>query len=132
MNHRRPEAFEPRLGLTSVEASDDSATARLPDDSRLQPTDAAVEVQLRAILQADTVDALILEAVRPQAFDRAVLAPSRFHLLREEVTARLDELQRGVEAPQHAAELKAAATLLRARSREHELGETLRYALLKG
>jgi hypothetical protein len=104
----------------------------LPEDSRLQPIDAAVEAQLRAMLRAETFDSVILDAVRPKAFDRAVLAPARFHLLREAVTVRLTALQRQTVVSEDALELQAAADLLRARSREHELGESLRYALLKG
>ncbi len=132
MNKRLPEAFEPRLGLTSVFASDENDGMRLPEDSRLQPIDAAVEAQLRAILQAETFDALILDAVRPKAFDPSVLAPSRFHLLREEITDRLTELRGSAATGEQRGEFDAAIALLRARSREHELGETLRYALLKG
>ncbi len=132
MNKRLPEAFEPRLGLTGVFATEEGDGTRLPEDSRLQPIDAAVEAQLRAILQAETFDALILDAVRPQAFDPAVLAPSRFHLLREEITDRLVELRQVARTGERRAEFEAAILLLRARSREHELGETLRYALLKG
>ncbi len=132
MNKRLPEAFEPRVGLTSVFATEESATTQLPEDSRLQPIDAAVEAQLRAILQAETFDALILDAVRPSAVDRNVLAPSRFHLLREEVTTRLMEITRQSRDPEQRRELQAAIAVLRARSSEHELGETLRYALLKG
>lgn len=127
-----PEAFQPRVGLSSVAAAVDPTTTRLPDDSRLQPIDAAMEAQLRAMLQADTFDALILAAVRPRVFDRAVLAPHRFHALREEITERLVELEGQATHGDQIAELHAAASLLRARSREHALGETLRYALLKG
>jgi len=132
MSRALPEAFEPRVGLSSVGASDDSFATRLPDDARLQPIDAAVEAQLRAILQAKTIDHLILAAVRPVAFDRDVLAPARFHGLREAITTRLAGLQQAATHPEQIAECQAAATLLRARSSEHELGETLRYALLKG
>jgi hypothetical protein len=129
---RLPESFEPLVGLSSIFITDETASALLPEDSRLQPIDAAVEAQLRAMLRAETFDALILEAVRPMAFDRTVLAPTRFHLLREEIAARLDELLAESTDVEAIAELHAAANLLRARSREHELGETLRYALLKG
>lgn len=127
-----PEFFEPRVGLSSVADADNDATSRLPDDARLHPIDASVEARLRAILQADTIDALILDAVKPLAFDREILAPSRFHVLREEVLARLVSLQGHARTAEEMGELQAAATLLRTRSREHELGETMRYALLKG
>ncbi|HRE05575.1 MAG TPA: hypothetical protein PKX00_08200 [Opitutaceae bacterium] len=132
MSTRLPEAFQPSVGLSSVFSGDETDGARLPEDSRLQPIDAAVEAQLRAMLRAETFDSVILDAVRPKVFDRAVLAPARFHLLREAVTARLTALQRQTGVPEDALELQAAADLLRARSREHELGESLRYALLKG
>ncbi len=132
MNSKLPEAFHPRIGLTDIALSDESPHAKLPDDSRLQPIDASVEAQLRAMLQATTFDSMILDAVRPQAFDRNILAPSRFHILRDEITARLTALQRTAASPAEAAELLAAVNLLHARSSEHELGEALRYALLKG
>lgn len=132
MKKALPEAFQPRLGLSSIFLTGESETSKLPDDSRLQPIDVAVDAHLRAILRAETFESLILEAVRPKVFDRAVLGPSRFHLLREEISARLRELQRQTAAPEQAAELKAALAVLAARSSEHELGEALRYALIKG
>lgn len=132
MNTPLPEAFRPHIGLTCVESGDETGAALLPEDSRLQPIDAAVEAHLRAMLQADTFDSLILEAVRPTAFDRGVTAPARFHGLREALILRFTALQAGAADPAEAAELRAAAELLRRRSREHELGEALRYALLKG
>jgi hypothetical protein len=132
MNAPLPEAFQPHIGLTLVESGDETGAALLPEDSRLQPIDAAVEAHLRAMLQAETFDSLILEAVRPTAFDRGVTAPARFHGLREALILRFAALQAGASDPAEAAELRAAAELLRRRSREHELGEALRYALLKG
>ncbi|MFO1450236.1 MAG: hypothetical protein U1F61_18900 [Opitutaceae bacterium] len=132
MSTHLPEAFHPHVGLSSVFAGDETDAARLPEDSRLQPIDAAVEAQLRTMLRAETFDSLILDAVRPKAFDRAVVAPARFHLLREAVTSRLTALQRLATGREDALELQAAADLLRARSSEHDLGESLRYALLKG
>ncbi len=132
MNKLLPEAFQPWVGLTDVALADESPSSRLPADSRLQPIDAAVEAQLRIMLRADTFDALILEAVRPSAFDRGVLAPARFHQLREAVSARLAARRLVAASPEETAELAAAAAVLRTRTNEHELGEALRYALLKG
>ena len=132
MSKLLPEAFQSRVGLSSVFATDDTLAARLPNDSRLQPIDAAMEAQLRAMLQAETLDTLILDAVRPKVFDRVVLGPSRFHALREEITARLTELLQQGGSREQIADLHAAVAVLRARSSEHELGEALRYALLKG
>lgn len=128
-----PEAFHPHVGLTRIELVDQAPDREeLPADSRLHPADAAVEARLRLLLQAETFDAMILEAVRPGVFDRDVLAPSRFHLLRERITARLGELQARTRSPAAAAELGAAVEILQRRATEHELGEALRYALLKG
>jgi BMFP domain-containing protein YqiC len=132
LNTHLPEAFQPHVGLSSVGSGDETGAALLPQDSRLQPIDAAVEAHLRAMLQAETFDSLILDAVRPMAFDRQVTAPARFHSLREAVIARLAALEVRATDPGEAAELRAAVDLLGRRSREHELGEALRYALLKG
>ena len=132
MKHVLPDAFHPHVGLTDIALTDANVDARLPDDSRLQPIEAAVEAQLKAMLQADTFDALILEALRPEAFDREVLAPSRFHSLREAALTRIQARLDVTHDPAEAEELRDAARLLRARSLEHELGQTLRYALLKG
>lgn len=132
MNKPLPEAFHPHVGLSSIFAADVSAESRLPEDSRLQPIDAAVEAHLRAMLEAETFDRLILEAVRPEVVDRNVLAPSRFHVLRDEITARLEQRLRFTAEPEERDELQAAVDVLRRRAREHELGETLRYALIKG
>ena len=132
MNKALPESFQPYVGLSSVFAADESTESRLPEDSRLQPIDAAVEAQLRAMLEAETFERLILEAVRPEVVDRNVLAPSRFHVLRDEITERLENRLRHTRDADEAAELQAAVTILRQRAREHELGESLRYALIKG
>lgn len=132
MNKALPEAFHPYVGLTSVFATDAGSESRLPEDSRLQPIDAAVEAQLQAMLQAETFERLILEAVRPEVLDRNVLAPSRFHTLRDEIIQRLEaRLRQTSDADEHS-EVRAALDLLRLRAREHELGESLRYALIKG
>jgi hypothetical protein len=64
--------------------------------------------------------------------DRNVLAPSRFHVLRDEITARLEQRLRFTDEPDERDELQAAIDVLRRRAREHELGESLRYALIKG
>jgi hypothetical protein len=133
MRPELPEGFQQHLGLSSIVLVDEAPDREeLPSDSRLQPADAAVEVRLQGLLQAETFDHLILEAIRPEVFDREMLAPSRFHLLRERVTDRLTALRAATRAPEPAAELDAALEVLLRRSREHELGEALRYALLKG
>ena len=132
MKNVLPDAFHPHIGLTDIALTDANVDARLPDDSRLQPIEAAVEAQLKAMLQADTFDALILDALRPDAFDREVLAPWRFHTLREAALTRIQTRLTFAADTADAQELRAAAQLLRARGLEHELGQTLRYALLKG
>jgi hypothetical protein len=133
MKKEPPEAFRPHLGLTRIELVDQAPDhEELPADSRLHPIDTAVEARLRLLLQAETFDAMILDAVRPGVFDRDVLAPSRFHQLRERITTRLVEMQATTRSPEAAAELAAAVEILHRRATEHELGEALRYALLKG
>jgi hypothetical protein len=127
-----PDSFHPHVGLTDIALTDEAVRDRLPDDSRLQPIDAAVEAQLKAMLKADSFDAVILAALRPASFDREVLAPSRFHTLRDAVLARMQERLSTTPNADEAAELRAATDLLRARGHEHELGQTLRYALIKG
>lgn len=131
MSRSIPESFQPRVGLSSIALDDAAGGQGLPEDSRLQPIEAAVEARLQALLQADTFEAKILEAVRPRGFDRTVLAPARFHQLREDITQRLQALGATAHGPL-AAELRAAAELLERRGHEHALGESLRYALLKG
>lgn len=126
-----PESFRPNIGLSSIALDDEATGGGLPTDSRLQPIDGGLEAKLKAMLQADTFDAMILDAVRPKGFDRNVLAPARFHLLREEITGRLASIAAGQTGPA-AAEMHDAIALLRKRGLEHDLGQTLRYALLKG
>ncbi len=128
-----PEAFRQYLGLSSIALIDEAQNgAQLPEDHRLQPIDAGIEARLQALLQADTFDTMILEAVRPKAFDRNVLAPSRFHQLCAGVTAQFARRLPLAAGPAAAEELHAAIAVLRLRSSEQELGEALRYALLKG
>jgi len=133
MNPSLPEAFRHYVGLSSIALVDEHPDgAELPADSRLQPIDASVEVRLRTLLQADTFDGLMLEAVRPKVYDRAVLAPSRFHALRDQVENRLRTLALTTIDPEQKTELRNASTLLQTLAAQHELGEALRYALLKG
>lgn len=132
MSRLLPEAFHPQVGLSAILLTESAEGARLPDDSRLQPIDAAVEARLRAMLQAETFDRLILEAVRPSVADREVLSPGRFHALRGEVMAKIGMLYQNTRDADERAELKAAWELLQRRTSEHELGEALRYALIKG
>lgn len=127
-----PEAFQPRIGLASIELADESPHALLPEDSHLQPINAAVERQLEAILQAETFEKVILDALRPHVADQSVLHPSIFHPMREEVTTKLlHELQQSSD-PQVQQELQAALDLLAHLADVHALGEQYRYALLKG
>ena len=91
-----------------------------------------MDARLQRRPQAETYAARSRDAVRPGVFDRDVLAPSRFHQLRERITARLVELQATTRSPEAGAELAAAVEILHRRATEHELGEALRYALLKG
>lgn len=132
MKTHLPEAFQPRLGLSSVCLAEDTSASTLPSDSRLQPIDAAVEARLQAMLHARTFDALILDALRPRIVDRAVLAPAMFHAMRAQVVERLEAMQHETADPDALAELHDALELLRTRDREHQLGECFRYSLLKG
>lgn len=133
MKKEPPVSFHPHVGLTRIELVDEAPDhEELPADSRLHPIDSAVEARLQLLLQAETFDAMILDAVRPGVFDRDVLAPCRFHQLRERIAERLVELHAAARSPEIAAELAAAGEILRRRAAEHELGEALRYALLKG
>lgn len=127
-----PEAFQPRIGLASIEIGDESPSPLLPDDSRLQPIDAAVEQQLEAMLEAETFEKLVLDALRPQVRDQGVLHPSVFHPLRDEVMQAL-RLASGAHTEEAVVEeLHAAIHLLEHLRAVHDLGEQYRYALLKG
>ena len=104
----------------------------LPEDSRLQPIDAAVERQLEAMLQAETFEKVMLDALRPQVSDSGILHPGVFHAMRGEV---LDVLQTALAQetdPAALEDLHAALELLQHLGQAHELGEQYRYALLKG
>lgn len=127
-----PEAFQPRVGLSSIELADESPTPLLPDDSHLQPINAAVERQLEAMLQAETFEKVVLDALRPQVQDQSVLHPSVFHPLREDVLRALHH-ECGQQAdPAVQEELRAGIHLLDHLGAVHDLGEQYRYALLKG
>ncbi|GEP43718.1 hypothetical protein [Brevifollis gellanilyticus] len=127
-----PEAFQPRIGLASIELADESPHALLPDDSHLQPINAAVERQLEVMLQAETFEKVMLDALRPKVQDQSVLHPSVFHPMREEVAVKLREeihTQHDISVVQ---ELRAAMALLDHLGAVHDLGEQYRYALLRG
>lgn len=127
-----PEAFQPRIGLSSIELADESPTPLLPEDSHLQPINAAVERQLEAMLQAETFEKTVLDALRPHVQDQSVLHPSVFHPLREQVLSNLrQELDQQTD-PSLADDLRSAISLLEHLGAVHELGEQYRYALLKG
>ena len=127
-----PEAFQPRIGLASIELADEPAQALLPDDSHLQPIGAAVESQLAALLEAETFEKVVLDALRPRVQDQSMLHPSVFHPLREEVAAKLRQEVGQQTDPVVIQELRAAVTLLNHLAAVHDLGEQYRYALLKG
>lgn len=127
-----PEAFQPRVGLASIELADESPTPLLPEDSRLQPIDAAVERQLESILQAETFEKVMLDALRPHVQDRNILRPGVYHPLREEVLGELVAALQGEKDATVAQELRAAVDLLQHLGVVHDLGEQYRYALLKG
>lgn len=132
MIHFLPEAFQPRIGLASIELADESPQSLLPDDSHLQPINAAVEKQLEAMLQAETFEKLILDALRPHVQDLAVLHPSVFHPMREEVAIKLTQEAQIQTNLAVVSELRSALALLDHLGQVHDLGEQYRYALLKG
>ncbi|MBB5037716.1 type III secretion apparatus assembly protein SctX [Prosthecobacter dejongeii] len=127
-----PEAFQPRVGLSSIELADESPHPLLPEDTHLQPINAAVERQLEAMLQAETFEKVVLDALRPQVQDQSVLHPSVFHPLRDQVMRSLLQEASQQEDPNILEELKAAINLLEHLGAVHDLGEQYRYALLKG
>lgn len=127
-----PEAFQPFVGLASIELADESPTPMLPEDSRLQPIDAGVERQLESILQAETFEKVMLDALRPNVQDRNILRPGVYHPLREEVLGQLLTALNEEKDATVAQELHAAVDLLQHLGVVHDLGEQYRYALLKG
>ena len=127
-----PQSFHSQVGLTSIELADESPQPLLPEDAQLQPINAAVERQLEAMLQAETFEKVMLDALRPHVHDQSILMPSAFHPLRGEVLAALYR-----EAQVHSdsallGELQEAIALLQELGAAHDLGEQYRYALLKG
>ena len=127
-----PEAFQPRIGLASIEIGDESPAPLLPDDSHLQPINAAVEQQLEAMLEAETFEKVVLDALRPRVRDQSVLHPSVFHPLRDEVMQALRMESDAQTDPAVIQELHEAIHLLDHLRAVHDLGEQYRYALLKG
>ncbi len=127
-----PESFQPRIGLASIELADESPTPLLPEDSRLQPIDSAVERKLEEMLQAETFEKVMLDALRPRVQDSSILRPSIFHPLREEVLEHLQKAESREADGNVAEELRAAVALLQHLGLVHDLGEQYRYALLKG
>ena len=132
MTQLLPDSFQPRVGISSIELADESAAPLLPDDSRLQPIDAGVERQLEALLQAETFEKVMLDALRPKVKDQSILHPSIFHPLREEVMGKLHNEMAHTGDRALAQELRAAVELLEHLGAAHALGEHYRYALLKG
>lgn len=127
-----PEAFQPRVGLSSIEIATEGTQPQLPDDSMLQPTDAAVEAQLEAMLEAKTFDRMVMAALKPQVSDQSILRPTYYHALREEIGQKLTHSRMQSLDPAMNEELDAALRLLSELGDAHHLGETYRYALLKG
>ena len=127
-----PDSFQPRLGIASIELADEPVTSLLPDDSRLQPIDAAVERQLEVLLQAETFEKVMLDALRPRVKDQSILHPSIYHPLREEVMGKLRTELHDTNDRSLAQELQSAMDLLEHLGAAHDLGEQYRYALLKG
>lgn len=127
-----PDSFQPRLGIASIELADEPVTSLLPDDSRLQPIDAAVERQLEVLLQAETFEKVMLDALRPRVKDQSILHPSIYHPLREEVMGKLRTELHDTNDRALAQELQSAMDLLEHLGAAHDLGEQYRYALLKG
>ncbi len=132
MTQLLPESFRPRLGLASIEIADEPTAPLLPEDSRLQPIDAGVERQLEAMLQAETFEKVVLDALRPRVQDQSILHPSIYHPLREEVLASLQSTLRQESDPEAIKALREGMDLLQHLGAVHELGEQYRYALLKG
>ncbi len=127
-----PDSFQPRLGLASIELADESPAPLLPEDSGLQPIDAAVERKLEQMLLAETFEKVMLDALRPKVRDSSILRHGAFHQMRDQVLAVLARALSEQKEPSVRAELQAALELLEDLGRAHELGEQYRYALLKG
>lgn len=127
-----PDSFQPRLGIASIELADHPVTSLLPDDSRLQPIEAAVERQLEVLLQAETFEKVILDALRPHVKDQNILHPSVYHPLRGKVMEKLRYELQCANDSSLARELQSATDLLEHLGATHDLGEQYRYALLKG
>lgn len=132
MMQLRSQSFQSHLGLASIEVADESSEPLLPQDSRLQPIEAAVERQLETLLQAETFEKVILDALRPRVRDQSMLLPSAFHALREEVLNLFYHAATANADPATAQDLQAAVALLNDLGAAHDLGEQYRYALLKG
>lgn len=132
MTHLLPDSFQPRLGIASIELTDHASNSLLPEDARLQPIDAAVERQLEILLQAETFEKVMLDAMRPRVNDQSILQPGLYHWLREEVLVKLDYQLHDTSDRALAKELQSGIDLLKHLGDAHDLGEQYRYALLKG
>jgi len=120
------------MGLASIELANEPEVSQLPDDSALQPIDAAVEKQLEEMLQPMTFERVMLDALRPQVTDHSILRPGAFHALRDQILHRLVDAFPHAPDQEAANEVKAAAEFLHHLGEVHSLGEQYRYALLKG
>lgn len=128
------ESFRPHLGLSSIELSNGAEEGPLlPEDSGLDPIDAAVESRLAAILDAKNFESVMLDAIRPGITDSAILKPGPFHALQREIMEKVEAAGKNATGePDALDELQALSALLKNLGANHDLGEHYRYALLKG
>ncbi|MBV8967636.1 MAG: hypothetical protein JO331_01055 [Verrucomicrobia bacterium] len=126
-----PEAFRQGLGLSSIELWDDTAASRLPQTEQLHPNIELVPAHLPAILDAQTFERWILQALHPKITDRSILAPGRYIQLRQRVLNKLLAMRSAATDPERQTDLDRAIELLHQESRDYELGQEFRYALLK-
>jgi hypothetical protein len=120
------------MGLASIELANEPDTTQLPDDSSLQPIDAAVEAKLEEMLQPRTFERVMLDALRPRVEDHSILKPGTFHALRDQILRNLDEALILAPDKEASKDVLAAMDFLRHLGEVHSLGEQYRYALLKG
>ncbi len=128
------DSFRPYIGLSSIELSSglEDGVPLLPEDSGLDPIDAAVEARLAAILEAKNFDRVMLDAIRPNVEDHSILKPGRFYSIRREILEKLRQVLQSENGSEAQEELNALAKLLEKLAADHDLGEHYRFALLKG
>ncbi len=86
--------FNLKVGLEEVRYPDAGGVSgeRLPEAAPLLPTEQLLESRLDKMLYTPTLDASILESLRPSALDRGMLSPDRYAALLGEARAALAEL----------------------------------------